>query len=88
MLTMPMAMPMTMRLCISHNQPTFVFCRSNININDALGDYALTLIDSLDTLAVSVLTYYPSRGTQQIQSMNDTRKLSVKTVQYYCLRLE
>ena len=29
-----------------------VTCRSNININDILGDYSLTLIDSLDTLAV------------------------------------
>lgn len=29
----------------------YVF-RSNININDVLGDYCLTLIDSLDTLAV------------------------------------
>ena len=28
-------------------------CSSNININDVLGDYALTLVDSLDTLAVS-----------------------------------
>ena len=26
--------------------------RSNININDVLGDYSLTLIDTLDTLAV------------------------------------
>ena len=26
--------------------------RSNININDVLGDYCLTLVDSLDTLAV------------------------------------
>ena len=25
---------------------------SNLNINDVLGDYSLTLIDSLDTLAV------------------------------------
>lgn len=27
-------------------------CRSNININDILGDYSLTLIDTLDTLAI------------------------------------
>ena len=27
--------------------------RSNININDVLGDYMLTLVDTLDTLAVS-----------------------------------
>ncbi|GBN38870.1 ER degradation-enhancing alpha-mannosidase-like protein 1, partial [Araneus ventricosus] len=26
--------------------------RSNININDVLGDYSLTLIDALDTLAI------------------------------------
>lgn len=30
----------------------FIF-RSNINVNDALGDYMLTLVDTLDTLAVS-----------------------------------
>lgn len=29
-----------------------IFFRSNININDILGDYSLTLVDSLDTLAV------------------------------------
>ena len=28
-------------------------CRSNTNINDVLGDYCLTLVDALDTLAVS-----------------------------------
>ena len=28
--------------------------KANININDALGNYSLTLIDSLDTLAVMV----------------------------------
>lgn len=27
--------------------------RSNININDVLGDYMLTIVDSLDSLAVS-----------------------------------
>ena len=27
--------------------------RDNININDALGDYSLTLVDALDSLAVS-----------------------------------
>lgn len=26
--------------------------RSNININDILGDYCLTLVDTLDTLAI------------------------------------
>ena len=30
-------------------------CRSNININDVLGDYSLTLIDALDTLAGTIL---------------------------------
>lgn len=30
----------------------FFLFRSNININDVLGDYCLTLVDSLDTLAV------------------------------------
>jgi len=29
--------------------------RSNININDVLGDYSLTLVDVLDTLAVRFL---------------------------------
>lgn len=29
-----------------------MFHRSNININDILGDYCLTLVDALDTLAV------------------------------------
>lgn len=29
--------------------------RNNINVNDALGDYQLTLVDSLDSLAVGVL---------------------------------
>jgi len=29
-----------------------VYYRSNININDVLGDYSLTLVDVLDTLAV------------------------------------
>lgn len=28
-------------------------CSSNLNINDVLGNYSLTLIDALDTLAVS-----------------------------------
>ena len=28
------------------------FSSSNININDILGNYSLTLVDSLDTLAV------------------------------------
>jgi len=36
-----------------------------VNINDVLGDYSLTLVDSLDTLAVSLtalflLSYYIS----------------------------
>jgi hypothetical protein len=29
-----------------------LYSRSNINVNDVLGDYSLTLVDSLDTLAV------------------------------------
>ena len=32
---------------------TVVDSRSNTNINDVLGDYCLTLVDALDTLAVS-----------------------------------
>ena len=31
--------------------------RSNINVNDALGDYQLTLVDSLDSLAVGSYSY-------------------------------
>lgn len=34
-----------MRLCV-------LLCRTNTNVNDALGDYSLTLVDSLDTLVV------------------------------------
>lgn len=30
-----------------------LFYSSNLNINDVLGNYSLTLIDALDTLAVS-----------------------------------
>lgn len=30
------------------------FFSSNLNINDVLGNYSLTLVDALDTLAVSV----------------------------------
>lgn len=30
----------------------------NINVNDALGDYQLTLVDSLDSLAVSTYSYH------------------------------
>ena len=32
--------------------------RDNININDALGDYSLTLVDALDSLAVSQCVPY------------------------------
>ncbi|CEG83043.1 Putative ER degradation enhancer, mannosidase alpha-like 1 [Rhizopus microsporus] len=28
----------------------------NINVNDVLGDYSLTLVDTLDTLAVCTIT--------------------------------
>lgn len=34
----------------------FLYFRSNININDVLGNYSLTLIDTLDTLLVSCFT--------------------------------
>src|SRR5690349_20316515 len=38
-----------------------LFChicfRTNININDVLGSYSLTLVDTLDTLAVSIELY-------------------------------
>ena len=30
----------------------FLLSRTNTNVNDALGDYSLTLVDSLDTLVV------------------------------------
>ena len=30
-----------------------IYHRSNVNVNDALGDYSLTLVDTLDTLVVS-----------------------------------
>ena len=30
----------------------FIFCRDNININDVVGNFSLTLVDSLDTLAI------------------------------------
>ena len=35
------------------NKFSFSSFRSNVNINDALGDYSLTLVDTLDTLVVS-----------------------------------
>ena len=35
--------------CTNMTAPHF---RKNININDILGDYCLTLVDTLDTLAV------------------------------------
>ena len=36
-----------------HCIPSVYFiCRTNTNVNDALGDYSLTLVDSLDTLVV------------------------------------
>ena len=43
-------------LSLSHplSLPSFSpFIRANLNINDALGDYSLTLVDVLDTLSVS-----------------------------------
>jgi hypothetical protein len=33
----------------------------NININDVLGDFALTMVDTLDTIAVSVYHVYSKR---------------------------
>lgn len=39
----------------SQNSKSLYCFRSNININDALGDYSLTLVDALDTLAVSLV---------------------------------
>lgn len=39
---------------VEYNKMCWFKCRrSNININDVLGDYSLTLVDSLDMLAVS-----------------------------------
>lgn len=35
----------------------YFFSSSNLNINDVLGNYSLTLVDALDTLAVSVQPY-------------------------------
>ena len=35
-----------------------LFLRTNVNVNDALGDYSLTLVDTLDTLAVSQASSY------------------------------
>ena len=39
-------------LNLSNLTTFFLIARDNININDVLGDYMLTLVDSLDTLAV------------------------------------
>lgn len=47
------------RLCCN-NVLLFAFS-TNININDILGDYSLTLVDSLDTLAVMV---YEQQSTE------------------------
>ena len=41
-----------------------IFFRENINVNDALGGYSLTLIDTLDTLAVSI---YPFSDVSDLQ---------------------
>lgn len=38
--------------------------RSNININDVLGNYSLTLIDTLDTLLVSYIQFLCLYATQ------------------------
>jgi len=45
--------------------------RSNVNINDILGDYCLTLIDSLDTLAVlGNATEFQNAVTNVIQTVS------------------
>jgi len=45
--------------------------RSNVNINDILGDYCLTLVDSLDTLAVlGNATEFQNAVTNVIQSVS------------------
>jgi mannosidase alpha-like ER degradation enhancer 1 len=48
------------------------FCyRSNVNINDILGDYCLTLVDSLDTLAVlGNATEFQNAVTNVIQTVS------------------
>ena len=43
--------------CIVTNKSSFSSFRSNVNINDALGDYSLTLVDTLDTLVVSFVIW-------------------------------
>ena len=47
-------MKMILRIIVFH---TF---RDNININDVLGDYSLTLVESLGTLAVSLIFFFSS----------------------------
>jgi mannosidase alpha-like ER degradation enhancer 1 len=45
--------------------------RSNVNINDILGDYCLTLVDSLDTLAVlGNATEFQNAVTNVIQTVS------------------
>ena len=45
--------PWNMRWCaVIVMSPVLFVCRTNTNVNDALGDYSLTLVDSLDTLVV------------------------------------
>lgn len=45
--------------------------RSNVNINDILGDYCLTLVDSLDSLAVlGNATEFQNAVTNVIQTIN------------------
>lgn len=48
------ANPYVCVLKLLQGQDWLIF-RSNININDVLGDYSLTLVDALDTLAVCFL---------------------------------
>ena len=40
--------------------------RSNTNVNDALGDYSLTLVDSLDTLVIMGNTTEFKRAAQLV----------------------
>lgn len=44
----------------------YVFSRDNININDVLGNFSLTLVDSLDTLAILGNTTEFKRAVQLV----------------------
>jgi len=50
---------------------SYFYYRSNVNINDILGDYCLTLVDSLDTLAVlGNVTEFQNAVTNVIQTVS------------------